>query len=265
MSKFARNARSRSAGSRRRDVALLGRAALLQPCRRAGERSWKRRTGSRLTGHGRIGEEVSSRNLPGVQAGGRAAVEPRTTRRITTWVSPTRNGLLDEALGEFQIAAKDPRGVSAAACSLCFVEKGLPQLHPVVPEGPGSPGSLPRRAGDRYDLPPHEDNGEREGLRSTSRSTGKHELPRSADRVKSLENALDLTVPLGTDLSLEGLSSIWTSAGAFPSEDIDLECGRAGGRARRRAAGARPLAVDCEFCCRRGRRRRARFAWETSS
>jgi tetratricopeptide (TPR) repeat protein len=39
-------------------------------------------------------------------------------------------GLLDEAIGEFQLAAKDPRHllVSCSMLGLCFVEKGIPEL-----------------------------------------------------------------------------------------------------------------------------------------
>src|SRR5258706_4075193 len=39
-------------------------------------------------------------------------------------------GLIDEAIGEFQLASKDP-GRAVECCSmlgLCFLEKGLPQL-----------------------------------------------------------------------------------------------------------------------------------------
>jgi tetratricopeptide (TPR) repeat protein len=74
-------------------------------------------------------------------------------------------GLLDEAIGEFQIAAKDPaRAVECCSMlGLCFIEKGIPQLAMQWYEkGLENPAIRPEeRLGLQYDLAAlHEQNGE---------------------------------------------------------------------------------------------------------
>ncbi len=106
-------------------------------------------------------------------------------------------GLLDEALGEFQIAAKDPaRAVECCSMlGLCFVEKGLPQLAiQWFQKGLESPAITPEeKRGLSYDLASlHEQNGDAERayrlyLEIYGENTNYRDV---ADRVKSLENAL---------------------------------------------------------------------------
>ncbi|MGH9441538.1 MAG: hypothetical protein ACRD16_04635, partial [Thermoanaerobaculia bacterium] len=106
-------------------------------------------------------------------------------------------GLLDEAIGEFQIAAKDPaRAVECCSMlGLCFVEKGLPQLAiQWFQKGLESPSITPaEKLGLRYDLASiHEESGDAEGayhlyLEIYGENTNYRDV---VDRVKSLESAL---------------------------------------------------------------------------
>ncbi len=105
--------------------------------------------------------------------------------------------LLDEAIGEFQIAAKDPaRAVECCSMlGLCFVEKGLPQLAiQWFQKGLESPTIKPaERLGLRYDLASiHEQNGDAERayqiyLDIYGENTNYRDV---VDRVKSLESTL---------------------------------------------------------------------------
>jgi tetratricopeptide (TPR) repeat protein len=49
-----------------------------------------------------------------------------TTRPTTTWASPSRMGLLDEAIAEFQKALRAPEGRlrTSEALGICFFDKG---------------------------------------------------------------------------------------------------------------------------------------------
>jgi tetratricopeptide (TPR) repeat protein len=105
-------------------------------------------------------------------------------------------GLLDEAIGEFQIAAKDAaRAVECCSMlGLCFVEKGMPQLAiQWFQKGLESPSIKPEeRLGLRYDLASlHEQNGDAERayqlyLDIYGENTNYRDV---VDRVKSLESA----------------------------------------------------------------------------
>jgi len=105
--------------------------------------------------------------------------------------------LLDEAIGEFQIAAKDPaRAVECCSMlGLCFVEKGLPQLAiQWFQKGLESPTIRPEESlGLRYDLASiHEQNGDAERayqlyLDIYGENTNYRDI---VDRVKSLESTL---------------------------------------------------------------------------